>query len=222
MRFTDRLRASARLATAVALGSTIALGSAAAASAQSTTPSAAAALIASEHAADAHAAQPTATTANTQSSRACSAAVSVGKESCFALKRDGIHAESAAVSPDAIPSGYGYGPSQLQSAYNLTSASAADGAGRTVALVDAYDDPTAAADLAAYRSAAGLPTANFEKVNQEGATSPLPSEAPSDDDWTLEESLDLDMVSSACPLCNIVLVEADDDSGDGLDRKSVV
>jgi subtilase family serine protease len=200
----------------VALGSTIALGSAAAASAQSTTPSAAAALIASEHAADAHAAQPTATAANTQSSHACSAVITVGKESCFALKRDGIHAESASVSPDAIPSGYGYGPSQLQSAYNLTSASAADGAGRTVALVDAYDDPTAASDLAAYRSAAGLPTANFEKVNQEGETSPLPSEAPSDDDWTLEESLDLDMVSSACPLCNIVLVEADDDSGDGL------
>ena len=57
---------------------------------------------------------------------------------------------------------------------------------------------------------------SFKKVNQNGATSPLPSEAPADDDWTLEESLDLDMASAICPLCNIVLVEATNDSGTGL------
>jgi hypothetical protein len=222
VRFTDRLRAPARVATAVALGGALSLGAAAAATAQAaptaagTTPSAAARLISAEQAASAHASQPAATSANANSSHACPAVVVVGKESCFALKRNGVHVNAASATPNAIPSGVGYGPSQLQSAYNLTSASAADGAGRTVALVDAYDDPTAAADLAAYRSAAGLPTANFKKVNQEGATSPLPAEAPSSDDWTLEESLDLDMASSACPLCNIVLVEADDDSGDGL------
>src|SRR5205823_4268439 len=113
--------------------------------------------------------------------------------------------------------GVGYGPSQLQSAYNLTSSSAANGAGRTVAIVDAFDDPAAAADLAAYRSAAGLPVVpSFKKVNQNGATSPLPSPAPASDDWTLEESLDLDMASAICPLCNIVLVEASDDTSNGL------
>jgi hypothetical protein len=201
VKLTDRLRAPARLATALALGSAIGLGSAAVATAQSPDPSAAARLIAAERAGSAHAAQPASTASDSSSSHACPAVIVVGKESCFALKRDGIHAQAASVSPDAIPSGYGYGPSQLQSAYNLTSASASDGAGRTVALVDAYDDPTAASDLAAYRSAAGLPAVpSFEKVNQNGATSPLPAEAPTDDDWTLEESLDLDMVSSACPL----------------------
>ena len=113
--------------------------------------------------------------------------------------------------------GVGYGPSQLQSAYELTAASASDGAGRTIAIVDAYDDPTAASDLAAYRSSAGLPAVpSFKKVNQNGATSPLPSQAPASDDWTLEESLDLDMASAICPLCNIVLVEATNDSGTGL------
>ena len=217
VRFTDRLRAPARVATAVALGGALSLGVAAAATAQTTTaPSAAARLIAAEQAGSAHATQPAATSADAGSSQACPAVAAAGKESCFALKRDGLTPKAASVSPDAIPSGVGFGPSQLQSAYDLTSAAAADGAGRTVALVDAYDDPTAAADLAAYRSAAGLPAANFEKVNQEGQTSPLPSEAPTSDDWTLEESLDLDMVSSACPLCNIVLVEATDDSGTGL------
>ena len=56
-------------------------------------------------------------------------------------------------------------------AYNLPSATA--GSGETVAIVDAYDDPNAEADLATYRAQYGLPactTANgcFEKVNQEG------------------------------------------------------
>ena len=141
----------------------------------------------------------------------------VGHRSCFVLKRNGLLPIPASASPDAIPAGVGYGPSQLQSAYELTAASASDGAGRTIAIVDAYDDPTAASDLAAYRSAAGLPVVpSFKKVNQNGATSPLPSEAPADDDWTLEESLDLDMASAICPLCNIVLVEATNDSGTGL------
>jgi hypothetical protein len=141
----------------------------------------------------------------------------VGHKSCFALRRDGLRPERVSASPNAIPSGFGYGPSQLQSAYSLTSASASDGAGRTIAIVDAYDDPTAASDLAAYRSAAGLPAVpSFEKLNQNGQTSPLPAEAPASDDWTLEESLDLDMASAICPLCNIVLVEATNDSGTGL------
>ena len=96
---------------------------------------------------------------------------------------------------------------------------AADGSGTTVAVVDAYNDPTAASDLATYRSAAGLPaltSGQFTQYNQEGETSPLPATAPADDDWTLEESLDVDMVSAICPLCKIDLVEANNDSGTGL------
>jgi subtilase family serine protease len=172
--------------------------------------------IASEIAHGAHASQPALTTANSRSTRVCSA-MSVGRHSCFVLKRGGLRPIPASASPDAVPGGVGYAPSQLQSAYELTAASASDGSGRTIAIVDAYDDPTAASDLAAYRSSAGLPAVpSFKKVNQNGATSPLPSEAPADDDWTLEESLDLDMASAICPLCNIVLVEATNDSGTGL------
>ncbi len=113
----------------------------------------------------------------------------------------------------------GYGPSQFQAAYGLTAASAADGSGTTVAVVDAYNDPTAASDLATYRSAAGLPAltaGQFTVYNQNGQTSPLPATAPTSDDWTLEESLDVDMVSAICPLCKIDLVEATNDTGTGL------
>ncbi|MBS2531420.1 S53 family peptidase [Catenulispora sp. NF23] len=221
MRITSRLRTFACLATAVAMGGALAIGSATgatAATAQSSgaATSAATATIAAEAAGSAHASQPAVTPANQGSTHACPAVIVVGHESCFALKRNAVHASTAGTSPNAIPSGVGYGPSQLQSAYNLTSASASDGAGRTIALVDAYDDANAASDLAAYRSAAGLPAGTFTKVNQSGQTSPLPSAPPAGDDWTLEESLDLDMASAICPLCSIVLVEAADDSSDGL------
>jgi subtilase family serine protease len=142
-----------------------------------------------------------------------------GRLHCLVIKNTAAHPTAQTVRPNAIPSGNGYGPSQFQSAYGLTAASGADGSGTTVAVVDAYNDPTAASDLATYRSAAGLPaltSGQFTQYNQEGETSPLPATAPADDDWTLEESLDVDMVSAICPLCKIDLVEANNDSGTGL------
>ena len=67
----------------------------------------------------------------------------------------------------------GFSPSDLRSAYNLGSATSG---GRTVAIVDAYDDFTAEADLAAYRSEYGLSactSANgcFTRIDQRGGTS---------------------------------------------------
>jgi subtilase family serine protease len=106
----------------------------------------------------------------------------------------------------------GYGPTDLQTAYHLTSASSADGGSQIVAIVDAYDDPSAEADLATYRSTFGLAACTssngcFMKVNETGMTSPLPSTDASGG-WEGEESLDLDMVSAICPNCKILLVEA--------------
>jgi len=103
----------------------------------------------------------------------------------------------------------GYGPADLQSAYNLATASASAGSGQTVAIVDAYDDPNAEADLGVYRTHFGLAsctTANgcFRKVNQAGTTS-YPT---ANSGWGQEISLDLDMVSAICPKCHILLVEA--------------
>jgi subtilase family serine protease len=129
-----------------------------------------------------------------------------GQASCMALAHvtsDGTPVTT--VTPD------GYSPADLRAAYNLTSAATHDGGDQTVAIVDAYDDPNAEADLAVYRSKYGLPactTTNgcFRKVNQHGDASPLPAE---NDSWGVEESLDLDMVSAICPNCHITLVEAD-------------
>ena len=214
------LHAFACRATAIAVGAALAIGTATGATASTGQPpsatTSAESTIAAVAAGSVHASQPTPTAANQRSTHVCQAVTRVAHEHCFALKRNGIHSILASASPNSIPSGVGYGPSELQSAYNLTSASASRGAGRTIAIVDAYDDAHAAGDLAAYRSAAGLPPAKFTKVNQNGAASPLPSAPPANDDWTLEESLDLDMASAICPQCGIVLVEADDDSSNGL------
>jgi len=103
----------------------------------------------------------------------------------------------------------GYGPSQLASAYVLPSTG---GSGKTVAIVDAYDDPKAESDLAAYRSQYGLPactSANgcFKKVGQTGSTTSLPK-ASGSTGWAEEISLDVDIASAICPSCNILLVEA--------------
>ncbi|MFJ9867111.1 peptidase S8 [Streptomyces sp. NPDC101165] len=154
---------------------------------------------------------------------ACDATPKKGYASCHALRvtsgttafqeeqaaRKGV--APATVSPKASSdSPTGYGPSDLQDAYGLTSAASSSGSGETIAIVDAYDDPNAEADLATYRSYYGLSDCTtdngcFKKVGQTGSTTSLPS---ADSGWAGEISLDLDMASAVCPNCTILLVEA--------------
>src|SRR5262249_13895170 len=151
--------------------------------------------------------------------------VKPGFARCMAQVRTTVTGiRAGAVAPNATtPSGYG--PSQLQSAYNLPSASA--GGGQTIAIVDAMDDPTVESDLATYRSQFGLPpctSANgcFTKVDQNGGTN-FPA---TDAGWALEISLDVQMVSAICPNCHILLVEASSASlanlGTAVDRAAAM
>ncbi len=149
---------------------------------------------------------PTPTLAPATFVRAC-AAPPPGEFACFALRRTTGVLATIPTGVDAAAAVSGYGPADLDSAYKLPTNL---GTGRTVAIVDAYDDPNAASDLATYRSQFGLPactSANgcFRKLNQNGATSPLPA---ANAGWASEIMLDLEMVSATCPLCNILLVEA--------------
>lgn len=127
-----------------------------------------------------------------------------GHVRCFALEANGVKSSAEKALPD------GLARTDLVSAYKLPTTG---GSGRTVAIVDAYDDPSAESDLAVYRSTYGLPACTtadgcFKKVNEHGKTSPLPAHND-DDDWSPEVSLDLDMVSAVCPDCHILLVESD-------------
>jgi subtilase family serine protease len=137
--------------------------------------------------------------------RVC-AAPTAGLAACDALHVNNVaeHVKALGITPNATPSGFG--PADLLSAYNLP---ANGGAGQTVAIVDAYNDPNAASDMATYRAQYGLPACTvasgcFKQVNQTGGTN-LPRNSTS---WAGEISLDLDMVSAIAPNAHIILVEA--------------
>lgn len=98
----------------------------------------------------------------------------------------------------------GYGPSDLQTAYGLTSYSQNNGSGETVAVVDAYDDPNAASDLSVYRTQYRLPSC----TSSNGCFTKQKYATATNKGWAEEESLDVDMVSAICPNCKILLVEA--------------
>jgi hypothetical protein len=101
----------------------------------------------------------------------------------------------------------GFSPADLRSAYGIPTTG---GSTQTVAIVDARDDPKAEADLKEYRAHYGLSectSANgcFKKINQKGEEGNYPTAS---ENWSVEISLDLDMVSAICQECHILLVEA--------------
>jgi subtilase family serine protease len=103
----------------------------------------------------------------------------------------------------------GYGPEELHEAYSLPTATF-PASPQTIAIVDAFNDPTAEADLGVYDKQYGLPactTGNgcFRKLNEEGKTSPLPT---SDGGWATEISLDVQMAHAICQSCHVTLLEA--------------
>jgi subtilase family serine protease len=134
-----------------------------------------------------------------------------GQVRCYAEWRaGGARAATALLSAAIGLPRSGYGPADIASAYKLDTGL---GAGQTVAIVDAFDNPKVEANLAAYRQAWGLPpcvssTGCFRKVNQRGGTNP-PFAEPG---WGVEIALDVQAVSAACPRCKILLVEADEPS----------
>lgn len=103
-------------------------------------------------------------------------------------------------------------PAQIRHAYGFDQISfngvSADGAGMTIAIVDAYDDPTIANDLHQFDLKFGLPDPSFTKVNQAGGTT-MPT---ADKGWASEIALDVEWAHAIAPRANILLVEASDAS----------
>ena len=141
-----------------------------------------------------------------------------------------------------------YRPAQIRAAYGmppvpasmtgLTAAQAAQlGAGQTVYIVDAYDDPMAFGELSAFNQLFGLPACTAKTL---AATSTLPLPAPTangcdfyqvystgsgtlaakapayDPNWAVEIALDVQWVHATAPLSRIVLIESADASLNGL------
>jgi len=107
----------------------------------------------------------------------------------------------------------GLSPATIKSVYGFSTSQNA-GAGKTIAIVDAYNDPTAESDLSVFSSQYGLPvctTANgcFKKVNQNGGSKAAPK---TNSGWALEISLDVQWAHAIAPGAHILLVEASSNS----------
>ncbi len=126
----------------------------------------------------------------------------VGKPTCLALQ-----VVMGGITPLCSPSSScGFTALQLEAAYNLAS-QLANGAGTNVAVIEAGDLAAASTDLSTYRTQYGLGTGNLTKYNEGGQKSNYPPTCENYG-WCLETDLDIDMVSAACPKCNIFLMEA--------------
>jgi hypothetical protein len=133
-----------------------------------------------------------------------------GRKWCLAMQPS---ATPTTTTRSALAVPYGFGPADLRAAYQVPATTSTT----TVAIVDAYDEPHAEANLAAYRARFGLVPCTgangcFRKVNQRGDAAPLPVY---DSGWAGEINLDLQMVSAICPSCHLLLVESDDDDSSG-------
>ncbi len=105
-----------------------------------------------------------------------------------------------------LPPPDGLGPTQFHSAYSLP-ATAPNA--QTIGIVDAYDDPNIASDLATYDTTYGIPAPpSFRKVNQTGGT----AYPRGNSGWALEIALDVEVAHATCQNCNILLVEANSNS----------
>jgi subtilase family serine protease len=104
-------------------------------------------------------------------------------------------------------------PAQIQQAYSFNQISFStsngtvigNGAGQTIAIVDAYDDPNIASDLETFDKRFGIPDApSFTVVKQSGTVANA--------GWTTETALDVEWAHAMAPGARIVLGEARSDS----------
>src|SRR5262249_7555275 len=113
-----------------------------------------------------------------------------------------------------IGSPSGLNPSDLQSAYGVTTLSTTQGAGMIIGVVDPFAYPNAESALAPNRAHFGLPpcpssNAAFTKANQAGLQTSYPNKNVG---WDQEQAIDIEMVSAICPKCRILLVETSSES----------
>ncbi len=115
------------------------------------------------------------------------------------------------LSSSASPTGLS--PSQIRTAYGVNQIAFAgnvvgNGAGQTIAIVDAFFDPNIQSDLGKFDAQFGLAAPpSFTQFVESG----LRTENAS---WALETALDVESAHAIAPAANIVLVEADPDLND--------
>jgi hypothetical protein len=127
---------------------------------------------------------------------------------------------SSGAKPNATAGVAPIDPAQMQAAYGVNAISfggtAGTGAGQTIAIVDAYNDPDMISDANSFSSEFGLPQFNsagnptLKVLNETGGTS-LPANAQPGT-WDVEEALDVEWAHSIAPDANIILFEGNSNS----------
>jgi subtilase family serine protease len=129
------------------------------------------------------------------------------------------------VAPDALSE---ITPAEMVQAYGVNQIKfgsvVGDGSGQTIAIVDAYGDPTAVSDLATFNTTYNLPAMDgkngdpsFTQLDENGGSN-LPG---SNSGWLLEESLDIEWAHVIAPKANIILYEANSASDADLIQAAV-
>ena len=97
---------------------------------------------------------------------------------------------------------------QVAAAYGLNAIGKVNGtgSGETIALIEAYNDPTIASDLHTFDQAYNLPDPNLTVVNQSGGA--VSATAQTNTGWAEEESLDVETAHAVAPGANLLVVEA--------------
>jgi subtilase family serine protease len=132
----------------------------------------------------------------------CSVPAGTATARCHALAVTDASGRAATFAAPA-----GYGPADLRDAYRITGQGKAR---TTIAVVVAYHDATAEADLKPYRKTFGLPPCTaaggcFRQVDQRGGQDFPPPNLG----WSQEQALDLELAGALCPHCSLLVVEAD-------------
>jgi subtilase family serine protease len=103
-------------------------------------------------------------------------------------------------------------PAQIRSIYGFDKLSL-NGAGTTIAIVDAYDDPTLVQDLHVFDQKFGLPdpSVSIAKEIDDNGNPPR-----ADKGWSTETALDVEWAHAIAPGANILLCQATDNNTDNL------
>jgi subtilase family serine protease len=118
-----------------------------------------------------------------------------------------VHLNTGTATPHSSSAPTGLTPTQVRHAYGFDQISG-NGSGQTIAIVDAFDDPSIQSDLHAFDLQFGLADPVLTKVNQTGGTSlPTPNAG-----WAGEIALDVEWDHAIAPGATILLVEANSDS----------
>jgi subtilase family serine protease len=100
-----------------------------------------------------------------------------------------------------------YAPAQIRAAYGVDKLTRLNGAGTTIAIVDAFQSPTAAHDLATFSTLFELPAPNLQIVAPDGLT-PFDQNDPNQVGWAGEITLDIEWAHAIAPAAKILLVLA--------------